>query len=275
MKKILTSAALLALLAGGLQAQDIRVIVPYLGAATNVYQKTDPNYVIDWDDTKLMEGLFFQWVNPSLQANAFVYHSADINYSQLWGGHLIADFYVWSNPLGKAAVGAGSEVIHLDTHAGDTLSAQFVYDFNLPLTVFVPYARIGHYFNFGSRSRVLLSIFPWAGAEYDITRGHLSLVVDPNGPAPPPPEKIPVDQDIAEETFYGIAGLSLSATLFHFIELQAKYKATFNAEDLLHTVDAMANLFFTRHWGLSYRFKYMQTTDGSTSYHLAGIAFVF
>ncbi len=60
----------------------------------------------------------------------------------------------------------------------------------------------------------------------------------------------------------------MGATIFHFIELQAKYKATFNADDLLHTVDALANVFFTRHWGLSYRFKYMQTTDGSTSYHI-------
>ena len=83
-----------------------------------------------------------------------------------------------------------------------------------------------------------------------------------------------VDESIDDETFYGIAGLSLSATIFHFIELQAKYKATFNADDLLHTVDALANVFFTRHWGLSYRFKYMQTTGGSTSYHIGGIAFV-
>jgi hypothetical protein len=271
MRKKLTAIAILALLAVVLQAEDIRVVVPYLGAASNIYQKTDPNYAIDWDDTKLMEGLFFQWVNPDrFQANAFVYHSADINYSQLWGGHLIGDFYVWSNPLGKAAVGGGVEVIHLAIHAGDAESAQFIFDFNFPLTVTVPYLRAGHYFYLGSRSRVLLSIFPWAGAEYDITRGHQSLYA-----APPGPPVTYVDVDVADETLYGIAGLSVGATLFHFIELQAKYKATFNAEDLLHTVDAMANFFFTRHWGLSYRFKYMQTTDGSTSYHIGGIAYVF
>jgi hypothetical protein len=171
-------------------------------------------------------------------------------------------------------VGAGFEVLSLNTDAGDVLSAQFVYDFTLPLTVYVPYARAGHYFYLGSRDKVLLSIFPWAGAEYDITRGDLSLVVDVNGPLVPP-AAFPVEEDIAEETLYGIAGLSVGATIFHFIELQAKYKATFNAEDLLHTVDAMANVFFTRHWGLSYRFKYMQTTDGSTSYHIVGIAFAF
>ncbi len=265
MKKKLATAILLVLLAGTLQAENIRVIVPYLGAATNVYQKTDPMYTLDLKDTKLMEGLFFQWVNPDLfQANAFAYHSADINYSQLWGGHLIGDFYVWSNPLGKAAVGAGFELISLNMDAGGAFPP--LTDFEMPLKVYIPYARVGHYFYFGSRDRVLLSIFPWAGAEYDIARGTVTVV-------PPGPPVAPINID--EETLYGIAGLSLSTTIFHFIELQAKYKANFNAEDLLHTVDALANVYFTRHWGLSYRFKHMQTTDGSTSYHLAGIAFVF
>jgi hypothetical protein len=267
MNKKLAVLILLVLLAGGLQAENIRVIVPYLGAATNVYE----SHGLDLKDTKLMEGLFFQWVNPDLfQANAFVYHSADINYSQLWGGHLIGDFYVWSNRLGKAAVGAGLEVIHLDTAAGDAESAQFLFDLKLPLTVYAPYARAGHYFYLGSRSKVLLSIFPWAGAEYDITRGNITATIDPPGPT-----LILLDQAIDDETLYGIAGLSLGATIFHFIELQAKYKVNFNADDVLHTVDALANLYFSRHWGLSYRFKYMQTTDGSTTYHIVGIAFVF
>jgi len=67
----------------------------------------------------------------------------------------------------------------------------------------------------------------------------------------------------------------VSATIMHFIDLQAKYKATFNEKDLLHTFDVMANVFFTRNWGVSYRFKYMQSTSGSTSYHIGGIAYVF
>jgi hypothetical protein len=265
-KKKFAVLALLALAAGALQAENIRVVVPYLGAATNVYQKTDPMYTLDWNDTKLMEGLFFQWVNPDLfQANAFIYHSADINYSQLWGGHLIADFYVWSNPLGKAAVGAGFEMMRLDMDAGAAIVP--LADFQMPMKLYIPYARIGHYFYLGSRDKVLLSIFPWAGAEYDVTRGTITLVP----PGPPIPQEISID----DETLYGIAGLSVSATIFHFIELQAKYKVNFNADDVLHTVDTMANVFFTRHWGLSYRFKYMQTTDGSTSYHIGGIAYVF
>ena len=267
MKKKIAAIALLALLAAALHAEDIRVVVPYLGAATNDYENAD--YSIDWNDTKLMEGLYFQWINPDLfQANAFVYHSADINYSQLWGGHLIGDFYVLSDPLGKAAVGAGLEVLSLDNDAGDAVAG--VTDFKLPLTLWIPYARVGHYFYFGSRDQVLLSVFPWAGAEYDIARGNVSGTI----PFAPPPFNV-FDESIEDETLYGLAGLSVSATIMHFIELQAKYKLTFNENDLLHTFDAMANVFFTRHWGVSYRFKYMQTTDGSTSYHIGGIAYVF
>ena len=180
MKKTLLVMILLALLAGALQAEDIRVVVPYLGVATNVYENDENG--LDETDSSLMEGLYFQWVNPDLfQANAFVYHSADINYSQLWGGHLIADFYVWSNPLGKAAVGAGVEVISLDMDAGDAGAIVPSSTSSCRLTVYVPYARAGHYFYLGSRDKVLLSIFPWAGAEYDITRG--DDLHGPRGPA--------------------------------------------------------------------------------------------
>ena len=113
---------------------------------------------------------------------------------------------------------------------------------------------------------MLLSVFPWAGAEYDITRGDISFVVDPPGV----PADFPVDESIDDETWFGLAGVSVSATIMHFIDLQAKYKLTFNGDDQLHTFDAMANVFFTRHWGVSYRFKHMQTTAGSTSYHIGG-----
>ncbi len=266
------AGALLALLAAALPAdpaENVRIAVPYLGVATNAYE--NDAYDLDTSDSALMEGFFFQWVNPELfLANAFIYHSADINYSRLWGGHLIGDFYVWSNRLGKAAVGAGIEVIRLDMDAGDEFSDSYVYDFELPTTMTIPYVRAGHYFYLGSRERVALSVFPWVGAEYDITRGEVSLVVDPPGPPP-----VTVDESIDDETLYGIVGINLGATIARFVELQAKYRLTFNADDLLHTFDAMANLYFSRSWGLSYRFKHMQTTSGSTSYHILGIAYVF
>lgn len=269
MRRILVMA-LVAIVGTVLHAEDIRIVVPYLGAAANVYE--DEANSIDESDSALMEGLYLQWINPDIfQVNAFIYHSADINYSQLWGGHLIGDFYVWSNPLGKAAVGAGIEVISLNMDAGDSIAP--LQNFELPTTLYVPYARAGHYFFFGSPETVQLSVFPWAGAEYDISRGDLSFLIDVNGPAPG--GLVPVEESTDDETLYGIAGLSVSTTIMHFVDLQAKYKATFNADDFLSTIDAMANVYFTRHWGVSYRFKYMQSTSGSTSYHIVGIAYLF
>jgi len=40
-------------------------------------------------------------------------------------------------------------------------------------TIAAPFVRAGHYFYFGSRDQVLVSVFPWAGVEYDITRGEV------------------------------------------------------------------------------------------------------
>ena len=90
------------------------------------------------------------------------------------------------------------------------------------------------------------------------------------GPFPPP-----VDEKIDEEDLFGIAGLNASFSIFHFITVDAKYRGTFNADAYFSSVDSMLNVFFTRHWGLSYRFKYSETSSGSTTYHIGGIAYVF
>ncbi len=108
MKKKAAALVLLALAAGALYAEDIRVVVPYVGAVTSVYKDND----LDLDGTGLMTGLYLQWINPDLfQANAFVDYAPDVIDAPVIGGHLISDFYVWSDPLGKAAVGAGLEVL--------------------------------------------------------------------------------------------------------------------------------------------------------------------
>ena len=94
------SAIVLAVLAvsavtAGVSAEsgDIRIVAPYLGYVTNVYENAD--YGLELDDSSLMKGLFFQWVDPKrYQWNTFLYQSSDINYSNLWGGHFIFDLYL-------------------------------------------------------------------------------------------------------------------------------------------------------------------------------------
>src|SRR5512147_2543071 len=100
MKKLI-AAALLALLASGAFAEDIRVVVPYVGWAMSEYK--DKSQGLDLDGGGLMEGLYLQWINPDLfQANAFLYYASDVIDAPVIGGHLVGDFYVLSDSLGKA-----------------------------------------------------------------------------------------------------------------------------------------------------------------------------
>lgn len=91
---------------------------------------------------------------------------------------------------------------------------------------------------------------------------------------PPPPTTIAESPD--DEVFSGIAGLNVGAVIMRFVELQGKYRVSYDGEDLLNTFDLLANVFFSRRWGLSYRFKASQTTAENTLlYHLGGITYAF
>jgi hypothetical protein len=244
-------------------AENIRILSPYLGYVENTYESSD--YPIDLDDSSLMKGFFFQWVNPQrYQWNTFIYQSSDINYSILWGGHFIFDLYFGVRERGKFVVGAGIEFIRLDMDAGDNISP--LTDFELLNNIIIPYARFGRYFAFGG-DRLNVSVLPWAGIQPEWVRGDMYFTP----PGPPPP----VDEKTDDEELFGIAGLNTSVSILHFITVDAKYRATFDADEFFSSVDTMLNVFFTRHWGLSYRFKYSETNTGSTSYHIGGIAYVF
>jgi len=246
-----------------ISAENIRIVVPYLGYVTNTYESSD--YPIDLDDSSLMKGLFFQWVNPQrYQWNTFVYQSSDINYSTLWGGHFIFDLYFGIRERGKFVVGTGIEYVRLDMNAGDNISG--LTDFELLNNIIVPYVRFGRYFTFGG-DRLNVSLLPWAGVQPEWVRGNISFT--PLGPPPP------VDEKIDDYELFGIAGLNTSVSILHFITIDAKYRVTFNADDFFSSVDTTLNVFFTRHWGLSYRFKYSEASNGTTSYHIGGVAYVF
>ena len=97
------------------------------------------------------------------------------------------------------------------------------------------------------------------------------MVMDPPGPAP----EITTEENIDNNDYLGIAGVNLKANLFHMLDLEAKYNGTFDTKVYYSTATAMANLFFTRQLGVSYRVKYMELEKGSDLYNIFGIAFVF
>ncbi|HEX9935206.1 MAG TPA: hypothetical protein VGB38_08425 [bacterium] len=247
-------------------AMDIRLICPYAGPITDVYRNDDRK--LNLEDTKLLKGLFFQWINPQrFQWNAFVYQSSDINYSTLWGGHFIFDRYFCADERGKWVVGGGVEYLRIDMKAGGNIKPMT--DFRLLNSLFIPYARFGYRFQFHPGG-LTVGMLPWVGAEYQGVRGDLNLEVDPPGPAP----AVTTSESIDGDDFFGIAGLNVNANLFHMLELEAKYHGAFNASVKYSSASAMVNLFVTRRCGFSYRVKYMELDKGWDLYHIFGIAII-
>ena len=242
-------------------AKDIRIITPYLGSIRNVYESEE--HGLDLNDSSLLKGLYFQWINPErFQWNVFIYQSSDINYSTLWGGHFIFDYYFGKRSRGKYVVGTGIEFIGLDMDAGNNIAGPL--DFKLLNNIIIPYIRAGRYFLLGPDT-ITVTLLPWIGVQPEFVRGKISFNF--GGP--------PKRKDIEDDALYALAGLNAKTVIMHFFEVEVKYKATFNRDDYFSTLSAMTNLYLSRHWGISYRFKFMETSSGSDTYHIGGVAFLF
>lgn len=260
------------------QAETITLAAPYVGWVTNTYENAD--YKLNLEDSGFLAGMYLQSINTSLyQWNAFAYYSPDVNYSTLWGGHFIVDFYPIGDFLGKYLVGAGVEVIRIDMDAGNNIkvpagpppATTTLEGFTLTNTILIPYARVGKYFVFGM-GPLQISILPWVGATYESVTGNVKFSAQF---APPPVPKTKVDETFDDSAWYATAGINLKLTLFRFIDVEGKYQATFDGDVYHPSYSVIANAFFSRNWGLSYRYKYMETSGGSDAYNLFGVAYVF
>lgn len=248
-------------LAASAWADEMRIVAPYAGILANTTKiEGQPDAV----DSGFLSGLFFQWINTErYQWNAFVYFAPDVNYSSTFGGHFIYDRYFGPDRHGKFVAGLGLEALSVDMDAGDAFGTGL---FTMKTSVLIPYLRAGKYFKF-SAGPADFSFLPWAGIQPQWVWGDLNMFP---GPFPPP-----VHTSLDEFVFYGIAGINLKATLFHFVDLEGKYQATFDASDYYSTFNATANLYFSRSWGLSYRFKHMTNSQGSNAFHYIGVAYIF
>ncbi|OGJ87386.1 MAG: hypothetical protein A2268_14630 [Candidatus Raymondbacteria bacterium RifOxyA12_full_50_37] len=260
-------------MAGPPAANDIRILCPYAGALINEVETSHHSYTLTLEDTALLKGLFFQWIRPQVfQVNTFLYQSSDINYSSVWGGHLMGDVYFLASRWGTGLAGAGSELISINmdadsnsmpmTNGGHTSFS----DFEMQNMVYTPFIRAGYKLS-QLMGIVRLSVFPWAGVQYQGVRGKMEVDF--------PVFQYPTHADIVADDWFALAGLGVNANIFHFIDLEGKYHATFDADTLYPTISAMANVFLTRHIGLSYRFKYMEMSTGTNTFHMGGVAFVF
>jgi hypothetical protein len=256
--------ALVCLVAAASWAEDIRIVAPYVGTLTDVQ---DVSGVGEIDDTGLLMGLYFQWIKPeAYQWNVFTYYAPDVNYTSTIGGHLIYDRYFGHSSSGKFLVGAGLEVLRLNMDAGTNLGTD---SFDMTMGFLIPYARVGKYFT-AKTGPANLSLLPWIGVEPQWLWGDLEMKM-----TIPPRPQMTIEESLDDSALYAIAGLNLKVNLYHFIDLEGKYQATFDSSDYFNTWSAIANIYVSRSWALSYRFKFMETSQGEGYQNYFGVAHVF
>lgn len=212
-----------------------------------------------------MDGVFAQWINTDVfQANVFLYGAPNVNYSDVTGLHGNFDYYLKPTAAGKWVAGAGLENLNIDMKAGSHI-ARFS-SFDMDNTVLFYYLRAGRYLYY-KNGLLDVSLLPYAGWAHEKITGNIAM--DVTGPMPP------LNIDIGDSDDYPLAGLNLNVTLAHFLDLQAKWMGRFKDAETLNEYSLMANIFLNRHWGLSYRYKYMEYGSSSNRYNLAGLTYVF
>ncbi|MGE5607586.1 MAG: hypothetical protein ACM3YE_18075 [Bacteroidota bacterium] len=236
-------------------AADFAIITPYCGVEDNTYSNKE--YGLEMTDSQPTKGLYFQSIDTEkFQWNLFVYRTEDINYSNLAGVNFMFDRYFGAGAKIKNLIGLGTNYLWMDP-AEETIPANF----QLEQEIFSLYLRIGRKYDYNPGG-VNCSFLPWIGGQLDQTRG----TVDPPGP-----NAFKTDDDQCS----WIAGINLKADFHNFLQLEAKHSIAHNKHDTLNKSSAMANLFFTKNLGLSYRYNYQQTTAGKDSYQLLGLAMLF
>ena len=147
MRKSLITFVVLTVFQSGI-AKDIRIVTPYLGTINNKLTIQDTNQKLD--DSALLAGMYVQWIKPqAYQWNVFVYGSKDINQSGLLGGHFIFDYYWHASERGRYVIGAGFDLIRIETDAPTIATLS---NFQMTNTIYAPYMRFGRYLNFGNAS---------------------------------------------------------------------------------------------------------------------------
>jgi hypothetical protein len=252
-------------------AETYRHITPYAGPLTNTIVSPTTGHEIE--DQALLQGIYYQQIDPDhYQWNMFLYTSQNINQSDLYGGHFIADWYFQKTDKGKFLVGIGMDSLDL---ASSPIAVTDSVSISVAHTIFAPYARGGYYFYVKDDNGLTYTFMPWAGFEMDIVRGEIKTDIQPMFPGPPP---ISTRTNIDHDYEYGLAGLQFKIDYHHFFQCKLKYHRKFSFDEKsgdLHNASAMVNLLLTKEWGLSYRYKYIEEIVGTNSYHIFGISYLF
>jgi len=257
-----------------LQARSIRVFCPYGGMLINRLDMADRG--VNLQESAPIYGLFFQTIDPvRFQTNTFLYLCPDINYSMVSGISFSTDRYFRNRPgMGKVVAGVGLEGVRIVLNSTDEIvragDIDPLHRFALTNNVIAPFLRAGYRFEhaFGL---MRTSFFPWAGVQQELIRGDLYL--EPTALWTTAFD--PIRESISQDNTYGLVGAGVGINLFHFLDLEAKTHRMVNGNTHYDSYAAMVNLFLSRHWGLSYRYRDVEVSVGNNRFHLFGVAVLF
>lgn len=254
-----------------LVAETIRNITPYVGSITN--ELAPPSMDNKVSDTDILKGIFYQQIDPeNYQWNMFIFNSDDINKSDLLGIHFISDWYFNVRDSSKIVFGVGIDIIDLSSNSIPVAPSVNIEVSHL---IYAPYIRAGYYVYLKSDNGIMFTLMPWAGVEKDKIEGDIDTNITPSFPGQPP---VAINTNIDSNYEYGLIGLHCKVDYNHFINCKIKYhrKICFDSEGTDYdNTSLLLNIFFSKNWGVSYRYKYFEENIANISYHIAGISYVF
>lgn len=246
-------------------AGDFTIVTPYWGVEDNTL--INEEYGLELEDTEPMMGLYIQSIDTEkYQWNLFFYGTNDINDSDLRGFNFAYDRYFGAHDNVKNLIGVGMNYSKIDMAGEDVPTRMGNLDsFDMDITNTSYYLRVGRSYDFG-RDKLRYSVLPWIGGQWD--RSESSGTVDFPGPRF-------ADFQIGEDSLSWIAGVNLKATVFHFIQVEAKHSITHREDDLFNRSSIMVNFLLSRNVGFSCRFNHQETSMGEDIYSMIGISVMF
>ena len=243
----------------------MRITALYGGVTTNTYKDSAKN--ISLKDSGFMSGAYLQWIETGLfQANFFGYYAPSVNYSKVYGLHGNIDGYFLSSGIGSFVAGIDIEDININMDAKDNITG--LKSFTMKNNVLFGMVRSGYRFAIQPSSALRISFFPYAGATRETVDGDIRMIT----PRPNAPETV---VDISEKENFFSWGTNLTVNMFHFIDITAKYLGRAKKDDYLNSVTAQATVYVSRYLSVTYQFKYMQLSNGTDTYNLLGVGFIF
>jgi len=246
-----------AVLPGPAAAATRIIIAPYVGSVTN----SNATYRIK--DTSELDAIYAQWMNTEkFQVNSFYYRIPRINYSRVNDLQLSFDLYLKPSAAGKWVAGAGMEDQKTAMSAGGHIAPYTSFD--MDKNVLFYYLRAGRYF-YHKKGWLDASLFPYIGYAREKTTGEAII-------------NAAITRDVSASDSYPLGGISVNTTFAQFIVLQANWMGwlgSFKNVDRMDEYTLTTGIYFSRHWGLSYRYKYKKYGPSASSYNLGSIVYLF